>query len=79
MKLEIVKKLGGDSMKQRYALITFFLVLVLYHITRGCPACTFGTQTGLMGGTLRLPKNEIFVQLKNKGIKGVFDFAFTGA
>ena len=62
-------------MKQRYALITFFLVLVVYHITRGCPTCMLRSQLAHI-----VPKNEIYAPLNNLSISNkTVDHAFTGA
>ena len=69
-------------MKQRYAFIAFFLTLIIYHVTHGCPTCLTKQEA-----KPKLWKSEVYLAAQEQGLRenaplkkpGVFDPAFTGA
>ena len=71
----------GGIMKQRYAFIAFFLTLIIYHITHGCPTCV--TQKEAYP---KMWKSEVYLAAREQlptgqksTIMNRFDPAFTGA
>ena len=67
----------GETMKQRYAFITFFLTLIIYHFTHSCSTCLNQETTNLGPVYLAVQRQ----MQKQNGLEnvGIFDPAFTGA